>query len=141
MPQKFFSRVESIEYIDQNRLLYDGLLGKTENNVSPKRATIEIFRHWDQELIVRSITHEIGHVAYKQFLNDDDRFRFECLENEKRATGDFITKYVSDIKNTKASMMESFCECFAEFKINPQKLCDYDQDIYNFVKEIYKKHE
>ncbi len=135
MPQVLFKKIKSISYVDKPRYFTDRTSGQTFHGGSPLKARIEIYGHLFKDEMKRTIVHEIGHVAYEYFLSEDDKMRFECLESGYRAEKYFISDYAPK------SIKESFCECFAVYKMDPQELSDYDEDIYNFIKEIYIKYE
>ena len=135
MPRVLFKKIKSISYVDKPRYFTDRVSGQVFYDESSLKAKIEIYGHLFKEEMKRTIVHEIGHVAYEYFLSEDDKMRFECLESGNRAEKHFVSDYAPK------SIKESFCECSAVFKINPQKVKDYDEDIYNFIKEIYIKYE
>lgn len=136
MPQKFFCNIEEVRYIDKWRFENEGLVeGEIFNNKPSMNAVVEIYCHEGPKRIKRTIAHEIGHVAYTQFMSDSERQQFARLEWYHIKNNDPITFYA--IKNTK----ESFCECFAIYRVESERLENYNLEIYKFIKNIYERNQ
>jgi hypothetical protein len=135
-PQKVFKKIESIKF--KNKL------------VGNESATILGNHHWDEKLgkfeidiyyhisensfnLKETITHEIGHTIFRSFMKDiPDRWQWGEWYKESMRSKKFI------LREDPGGREEDFCDCFAQFKIDPEYLEKFDKQRYDFINKIYQ---
>ncbi|MCL5114159.1 MAG: putative nuclear RNA export factor SDE5 [Patescibacteria group bacterium] len=132
-PQGLFHKIERIEYrAAHEEYENEGAEGVTSrpNEFSRKRK-IRIFPHDDEAHFKKTISHEIGHVAFYEFLTWEEKDRWAALAKKLALAGKRISGYAWNSN-------EHFCECFSTFKVEPQVLKKFDEEVYTFMEDTFK---
>ena len=136
-PGKIFQEIQDFCYKD---IFFKDKAGITHWDKKSGKAVISIYRQpWADEESVeefkKTICHEIGHVIFEKSMADTERWQWGLWYQESTERNNFITK------EAELSRADDFCECFTEFKINPNYLDKFDQRRYDFIKDVYSRLE
>lgn len=135
--QKIFEKIQIIKFED--KVIISGsdiTFGNHHLNEKSGKYEIEIYRHISENDLKETITHEIGHTIFRSFMKDiPDRWQWGNWYQESMRSKRFIT--LDDL----GSREEDFCECFVKFKMNPEKLIEFDQKRFDFIRKIYDNIE
>lgn len=135
-PQKIFGKIENIRFED--KLIGNEsatIVGNHHWDEKSGKFEIKIYRHISENGLKRTIAHEIGHTIFRSFMKDIERWQWGEWYLESIKSKRFI--FGKDSENRE----DDFCDYFIAFKMKPEKLIEFDQKRFDFIKKIYDNIE
>ena len=129
--------LNSIEYVDMYVPHKDGtVLGATEYNPFTDTSRIEIYRQeaggsFDRAKMQRTIAHEVGHSVYFDLGFPAETPRQQAWQelSAKSSPDGYVSEYA------KTAVDEDFCESYATYIHDPERLAEVSPDKYNFMRD------